>query len=147
MFSMCLAHGRLFCPECRKEKELNIFKLQNEVWKVAEESGWHEKEISFGDFISNCHGELSEAFEIYKEKGASAVSVSTPFEWLEHVSHGVVDMKVVASIPTGIPVELADVIMRILDFCEAHGIDMQGAIQDKLEFNKTREHRHGGKVV
>lgn len=126
---------------------MGLLKLQNEVWKIAEEKGWHEKEVSFGDFISNCHTELSEAFEIYKTKGPIAIPASTPFEWMEHYSNGKVDMKKVLSIPSGIPIELADVIMRILDFCEEHGINMQEAIQGKMEFNKTREHRHGGKIV
>jgi hypothetical protein len=144
---MCLPHGRLFCSECRKERGLNISKLQNEVWKIAEESGWHEKEVSFGDFISNCHAELSEAFEIYKTKGSVAIPAFTPFEWMEHYSNGKVDMKTVVSVPSGIPIELADVIMRILDFCETHGINMENTIDIKMEYNKTREYRHGGKVV
>lgn len=126
---------------------MDLFKLQNEVWKIAEEKGWHEKEVSFGDFISNCHAELSEAFEIYRKKGDSGIDHVQPFEWLEHTTHGKVDMKIVASTPEGIPIELADVIMRILDFCETNGISMYQAIEMKMNFNKTREHRHGGKVI
>ncbi len=40
-------------------------------------------------------------------------------------------------------VELADVIIRVLDYAEAFGYDISGAIDEKLEFNKTRkDHTH-----
>jgi NTP pyrophosphatase (non-canonical NTP hydrolase) len=117
------------------------------VWKIAEEKGWHESEQSFGDFISNCHAELSEAFEIYRKEGNFALTIVTPFEKMQHSAHHKVDMEFVVSIPTGIPVELADVIMRILDFCETCGIPLYQVLEMKMNFNKTREYRHGGKIV
>jgi NTP pyrophosphatase (non-canonical NTP hydrolase) len=120
-----------------RERALNIFKLQNEVWKIAEEKGWHEGEVSFGDFISNSHAELSEAFEIYRVKGARSIP---EIEMLREGKQG--NWK-----PEGIPIELADVIMRVLDFCETSGIDIEEALTLKMEFNKTRKHRHGGKVT
>jgi NTP pyrophosphatase (non-canonical NTP hydrolase) len=114
---------------------VNIFKLQNEVWKIAEEKGWHEgEEISFGDFLALCHGELSEALEVYRVRGKAGITESG------FVKEG--NWK-----PVGIPIELADLIMRVLDYGETHGIDIENAIETKIEFNKTRPHRHGGKVL
>lgn len=49
--------------------------------------------------------------------------------------------------PVGFPIELADVIIRIADFCGLHGIDLEEAIRFKMTYNKTRSHRHGGKIV
>jgi NTP pyrophosphatase (non-canonical NTP hydrolase) len=133
---MCIRHGRLFCSECNNERkeEMNLLKLQHEVWKIAEEKGWHENQndVSFGDFISNCHAELSEAFEIYRVEGEKGIPIVKAGNTLK---------------PEGITVELADVVMRILDFCETHGIPLYRAIEMKMNFNKTREHRHGGKIV
>ena len=45
-------------------------------------------------------------------------------------------------------VELADVVIRILDYCGGFGYDLAGAMEEKLEFNKSREdhsieHRKG----
>lgn len=47
--------------------------------------------------------------------------------------------------PDGIPIELADIIIRVLDVCAAHDIDIQRAIAEKMDFNRTRPERHGGK--
>lgn len=37
-----------------------------------------------------------------------------------------------------IEVELADTVIRIMDLCGALGLDLEGAINEKLEFNKHR---------
>lgn len=47
--------------------------------------------------------------------------------------------------PEGIPIELADAIIRILDYCGYAGIDIDAAISQKHEYNKSRPYRHGGK--
>lgn len=47
--------------------------------------------------------------------------------------------------PLGIAVELADCILRILDYCAAEGIDIDAILREKHEYNKTRPYRHGGK--
>jgi NTP pyrophosphatase (non-canonical NTP hydrolase) len=49
--------------------------------------------------------------------------------------------------PEGIPIELADVAIRLLDFCEANGIDLEEAIAEKHAYNLTRPFRHGGKKL
>lgn len=43
--------------------------------------------------------------------------------------------------------ELADVLIRVLDVATGLGIDMDAEVQAKLEKNKTRGHKHGGKAV
>ena len=45
--------------------------------------------------------------------------------------------------PEGVPSELADVVIRIADFCGHYGIDLSAAIEAKLEFNRSRPHKHG----
>jgi hypothetical protein len=49
--------------------------------------------------------------------------------------------------PEGIPVELADATIRILDFCEANGINLEEVIALKHAYNKTRPYKHGGKKI
>lgn len=38
----------------------------------------------------------------------------------------------------GVEVELADACIRIFDYCANFGLDLGGAIAEKLEYNKTR---------
>lgn len=47
--------------------------------------------------------------------------------------------------PESVAVELADCMIRILDYCGHDGIDIEEAIRIKHEYNKTRPYRHGGK--
>lgn len=41
--------------------------------------------------------------------------------------------------------ELADVVIRTLDFCGANGIDIDSHIRAKLRYNETRQFKHGKK--
>jgi NTP pyrophosphatase (non-canonical NTP hydrolase) len=47
--------------------------------------------------------------------------------------------------PEGVPSEMADVVIRVLDFCFTEGIDLESIIEEKLAYNATREHKHGKK--
>lgn len=108
---------------------LKIADFQKEVHKNMKEHGWYEQEKNFGDLITLCHCELSEAFEEYRKgKGFTEVYFN-------------------GDKPEGIPAELADVVIRILDMCEYYGIDLESMIKMKQEYNKTRPYKHGGKIV
>lgn len=47
--------------------------------------------------------------------------------------------------PVGVPSEMADALIRILDICAAWGIDIEEAVRLKREYNATRGHMNGGK--
>lgn len=102
-------------------------KLQKDVHENAQNKGWWINQPSFGTFISNFHGEISEAWEEYRK------------------GHGLKEVYYVDGKPEGVPVELADCVIRIMDFCEGHNIDLEQAIRTKHEYNKTRSFRHGNK--
>lgn len=48
--------------------------------------------------------------------------------------------------PIGLASELADVLIRLLDMANEMGIDLGEATLLKHRFNRTRPHRHGGKL-
>lgn len=107
--------------------ELN--KIIKKAGENAKEKGWWDKAPSFGEFIALCHSELSEALE-------------------EHRNGQPVDLTyVVDGKPEGIPVELADVVIRIFDYCHNKGIDLEEALAVKMAYNSTRPYRHGGKAL
>lgn len=110
---------------------MNLTKFAAEVHKNAVEHGWWDGEPrSFEGLIALCHSELSEALEEYRI-GHEPQETYYPS----------------GAKPEGIPSELADVIIRILDMCGYYGIDIQSIIKEKHEFNKTRPYKHGGKVI
>lgn len=49
--------------------------------------------------------------------------------------------------PEGFPSEMADILIRLLDTCARHEIDLLHETEQKLAYNATRGHRHGGKTL
>lgn len=47
--------------------------------------------------------------------------------------------------PVGFALEIADTIIRCLDLCAQVGIDIDEVVRQKMEYNASREHRHGGR--
>lgn len=111
---------------------MNINEAVKESYENARDHGWHDSKRSVGDLICLMHSELSEALEEHRNG-------KLPTEIYYN------DAK--PDKPEGIPVELADCVIRIFDFCGLHDIDLEKALKIKMHYNKTRPYRHGGKVV
>ena len=98
------------------------------IHQNAVEHGWWDEERSFGDIVALCHSELSEALEEYRS-GRQMVYMGE------------------AGKPEGIAVELADCMIRILDYLAHEDIDVESVMAMKHEYNTTRPYRHGGKAL
>lgn len=48
---------------------------------------------------------------------------------------------------SGVEAELADVVIRIMDTAACNGLRVAEAIIAKMEMNRGREHKHGGKLA
>lgn len=116
-------------------------KFMKEVHQNAVEHGWWEDERSFGEIIALCHSELSEALEEHRN-GYDPTEIYYSCGHLKALKPTVACTK-----PEGIPIELADCIIRILDYCGKENIDIEAALKIKHEYNKSRPYRHGGKAL
>lgn len=112
---------------------------------------WPEnpKDRSFGEVIALCHSELSEALEADREYKNASLGT---FEYLNKDPKIIGNNEVVkeffkSTFKTYIKDtkedELADAMIRILDYCGAMEIDIEKHIKLKLEYNKTRPNKHG----
>lgn len=66
---------------------------------------------------------------------------------LPTIHHDPDDGYVVDKKPEGVPSEIADVAIRLLDFCAHMGIDLEAEIERKHNYNLTRSYRHGNKLA
>ena len=106
----------------------------DDIHKLAVTKGWWEEEREFGTLLMLCVSELAEALEEYR------AGHDPTYIYHEPAEDGFIK-------PEGIPIELADTIIRIFDMCGYYGIDIERAIGTKVQHNINRAYRHGGKVV
>ncbi len=89
-------------------------------------------------------GEVTEAHEELRS-GHAVDEVYFPEQVkLELNDEGLYDeVNVASKKPEGVPAELADIGIRLLDTCESWGVDLEREMIRKMDFNETRAHRHG----
>lgn len=114
------AGGLVFEPEVIEQIETNNFGISNlckQAYETAVSKGWHDQPRETGTLLALIHSEVSEALEADR-KGD-----------VENFKE-----------------ELADVCIRIFDLCGSRNIDLEQAIIKKMERNKGRSYKHGGKA-
>lgn len=127
-------------------------KLRDEVHKNAVEHGWWEKPLTFSEIIVMCHSELSEAVEEYRAgrpmlyfvvetddgKGGTYPAIRQDIVCLEEFA-GVK--------PEGVAAELADCILRILDYMGQVKGDVDGIVRGLQGYAPIQEKKGDGKQL
>lgn len=128
---------------------------QDEIHRIATEKGWWDgyERDSRGRVVMTTdqllaklaliHSEVSEALEDVR---VGKLETTGGVVWRRRGASHVLDTEHTTK-PEGFPNELADVVIRCLDLAGALGINLDGEVRRKIEFNRTRPKRHGGKLA
>lgn len=136
-----------------KYEAAGLNRLAADVHENAVAHGWWEKNPGLPEVLMLCVSELAEALEEYR-RGRPMLYYPCNAGGLcdkEHCGSKTYDpsdpdaCSAQSNKPEGVAVELADCILRILDYCGYAGIDIEEAVRLKYEYNKTRSYRHGRK--
>lgn len=132
-------------PQATKESisMTTIKELQATAYKQSADKGFHDNEPTEGrellslnaERIALMHSELSEALE---ELRSGRAPNETWYAGGWDANDDGTPRK-----PEGVPSEMADVVIRVLDFCGANDIDLEAMVVQKLAYNATRGYKHG----
>ena len=114
--------------------------LQDLIASTNIKNGWH-------DYFNGLDLNSTEALDHIITKLALIVTeVAEGIEELRN-GHGPGETYYVNGKMEGLPSELADVLIRVLDLAALIKIYLSHTVVEKLEFNATRGKHHGGKKV
>lgn len=130
--------------EKESSENISLTNRAKEIYEANKEKGFHEQQQHPAVYLMLIVSELAEALEAdrkgkYTNPDAAAwmhACCDDGHKYEEHFPQHIKDTH---------EDEIADALIRILDYCGNFGIDIESHVRWKLEYNKTREHKHGKK--
>jgi hypothetical protein len=120
---------------------MKISDLCREANKIAKEKGWWDKDRNPLEILMLINCELAEAAEEFRK--------DTPPAYMGElfVVEREKEQTTFAPKPEGWLVELADVYIRIADLIGQKNliVEFEEVLNAKIEYNRSREYRHGNK--
>jgi len=98
---------------------MTISELQKQAHAIAKEKGWWDKPRDWPEICCLIHSELSEALEEYR-RGRDVTEIRYEAAFGKPLK------------PLGFPIELADAVIRMMDWMECHGASLS-YVEDPLE--------------
>jgi len=124
--------------------------LAAECFNTALSKGWYEQDDNgkvlkrnFGEAMMLVVTEIAEAVEDARKREHRELSPAEKDAIISDLESG--DTKLFEMHKDALNFELADAIIRILDYAGSERIDLGFAIKAKMLYNKTRPIKHGGK--
>lgn len=116
---------------------MNLEQLSTDIYNIAAEHGFHdETEPDMARYLANLHGEVSELWEAYRTSKLNVLCDKAE------------KMQALGLVPlTCAEEEIADILIRTIDTAKTLGIDIEKAIYNKNEYNRSRPYKHGGKLA
>lgn len=139
--SMFLELLEKLCERCYKNSESKGF------WNTDPATGGNPDNGSVPTKIALMHSELSEMLEAYRKGNPVCTKTfNTPDDPRKHGK----PITILVGPEGGRPItemeeEIADLFIRLCDFCGKFGIDLGRITLAKMEYNATRPQMHGGK--
>ena len=125
---------------------MQINEMVEESHRVAKEKGWHDGGLKSPlEVLMLMVTELAESAEEFRNDKPPVYFNDVDKMLVAPTLNGII-YNPENHKPEGWGVELADVIIRIGDFCGLRVVDLEAIIKLKMDFNATRSHRHGGKL-
>ena len=121
--------------ESHREMTEDFARLQTIIHCNAVNKGFWER-----------NGKTQDPFDPDVVAGKLALIHSEVSEALESIRNGNPESDHLKGVD-GFSEEAGDAIVRILDLCEARGINLIDVILKKVDYNLRREHMHGGKTL
>jgi len=120
---------------------VTINELAKEIHETSKAKGWWDGgDRNPLEILMLITSELAEAAEEFRNNKPAIYFNDLTGEVVSGTDNFPSNVK-----PEGWAVEIADAVIRALDYCEQQGVDLENVIQIKKEYNKTRPARHGGK--
>lgn len=119
------------CPVCNHVRMKSLNTWCKDIHELAKGKGWYDTDLPVRSALENhalIHSEVAEATE--------EVRADKPYFYRDATFK-----------PEGEAVELADAVIRIMDYFAYRGWDLEWIIKEKFEYNMTRPYRHGGKKL
>ncbi len=119
---------------------MNLNELRDRAWQIAEDKGFHEAKLQKGTRLMLAVSELGEAMEALR-KGYTTPNAFANKDYIELYKDRPDLFK--KYVKDSFEDEIADAMIRLLDLCGCEGIDIESHVIAKMNYNESRDRKHG----